>query len=106
MGVIDKLIEAPSEPLATESLVAVDETPAKPLDGVDPVWLSAILICVIVIATRRLTSSNVERERPIAGGHYKGTVTPGWMKRFKKQEALREEANRTNLQEAIRARRR
>lgn len=86
---------APVEPLAS-----------KLLGDVDPVWLAAVLICLIVVATRRLTSSNVERERPIAGGHYKGEVTPGWMQRFQKQEAMREEGNRTDLQEAIRARRR
>ena len=93
--------------LTQTSLVAADEPPKKLLDDVDPVWVSAILICIIIIATRVLTSSNVERERPIAGGHYKGKVTPGWMKHFQKQEALREEAaNRTYLQAAIRARRR
>lgn len=92
---------------AGESLSALmDFLANKPLDNTDPVWLAVIFIFVIVVATRRLTSSNVERERPIAGSHYKGKVTPGWMSCFRKKEALREEVNRTNLQEAIRAKRR
>lgn len=91
------------------ALSSATETPALQPAGApfDPVWMAAILLCVIVIATRRLTTANTLRERRIAGGHYKGQVEPKWYERFQKSEAVREDAlDRTDLQQAIRTRRR
>ncbi len=66
-----------------------------------------MLLCVIVIAARRLTTANTLRERKIAGGHYRGAVTPKWYERFQKSEMLREgDQDQIGLQDAIRTRRR
>ena len=95
--------DAPTE----HTLVATaQEEQGKPLDNVDPVWLVVVCILAIILTTARLTSSNVTRERPIAGSHYRGKVTPGWLKKFQKQETLRDDSERTGLQDAIRAKRR
>lgn len=55
------------------------------------VWAIAILTLVVLAAMKSLSSTNVERERNIRGGHYKGKVTPKWMKTFAKEQSIRDE---------------
>jgi hypothetical protein len=80
------------------------------LASADPVWLAIILLCAIIIVARRMGTSNVERNRPIQGGHYQGKVTPSWYQTFMKRDqseepGMFENVPRTDLQSAIRKKR-
>lgn len=44
----------------------------------------------VMAALKNLSATNVERERSIRGGHYKGKITPKWMKIFAREQSIRD----------------
>ncbi len=62
-------------------------------------FITGILVAAIAMAWW-MNNSRVERDRAIRGGHYKGKITPKWMKLFAKEQAKRDaeaEEARRNL---------
>lgn len=54
------------------------------------IWFITGALVLALIAMWRMSITNVERDRAIRGGHYKGKITPKWMKLFAKEQAERD----------------